>query len=259
MRKLCIDVFSGFTYDELLPMAKAAGFDGFFSGEVWAGSYDDMKKAVDLAKSLELFPETSHSTIPGCTTIWLPGGEGEDYVDVLKKNIDNCHKLSVPILVVHIQLDKARENNLALGLSRLEAVIEYAKERNVKIAFENINSTEYLFAAMDKFPEENVGFCYDCGHEACHTPGVRFLPILGKRLICTHLHDNDEKNDCHFIPFEGKIDFERIAGELKACDYQGNLTLEVQYEYRLDKGLTKEEFIKKSFEALKKLCILIEN
>ena len=42
MNKLCIDVFSGFTYDRLLPMVREVGFDGFFSGEEQAASFEKL-------------------------------------------------------------------------------------------------------------------------------------------------------------------------------------------------------------------------
>lgn len=40
------------------------------------------------------------------------------------------------------------------------------KKVGVKIAFENINSAEYLFETLEHFDEPHIGFCYDCGHEA---------------------------------------------------------------------------------------------
>lgn len=39
MNKICIDVFSGFTYDRLLPMIKEFDFDGFFSDEQHANFF----------------------------------------------------------------------------------------------------------------------------------------------------------------------------------------------------------------------------
>ena len=44
--RLCIDVFTGFEYGELLPMAKRAGFDGFFSGEVYADNLKVMSHCL---------------------------------------------------------------------------------------------------------------------------------------------------------------------------------------------------------------------
>lgn len=254
---ICIDVFSGFTYEKLLPMAKEIGFDGFFSDEQSALLTDELKKLRAEADGLGLEYETSHSTIPGCTSIWSEGRAGDDYVDVLKNNIDNCSKLSIPILVVHVQVDSENEPSFEIGINRLENVVRYAKEKKVKIAFENINSPEYLFRVLNNFNTPDVGFCYDCGHEACHTPGVRYLPIIGNRLMCTHIHDNDNKSDLHLIPFDGEIDFKQICKELKAINYKGNITLELCYSDKYKAELSDYDFLKKCYESAEKIRSMI--
>jgi sugar phosphate isomerase/epimerase len=253
MNGICIDVFSGFEYDELLPMIKNIGFDGFFTDHETANSPEKMAHVRNLADKLGLEYETSHATIPGCDTIWSDQEIGEEYLDVLMRNIDNCHVNSVPILVVHVQ-PYVLTASLELGLERLDRAVKYAKAKNVKIAFENINSAEFLFAVMDYFKDDdNVGFCYDCGHEAFYTPDVRCLEKLGDRLICTHLHDNNKTYDEHLIPFDSDIDFDLICDELRACKYQGNITLELHYLHDEYKGVSKYEFLQKSFDAANKL------
>ena len=42
MNNIYIDVFSGITYDELFPQIKEIGFDGFFSGEIYANDFEKM-------------------------------------------------------------------------------------------------------------------------------------------------------------------------------------------------------------------------
>lgn len=102
------------------------------------------------------------------------------------------------------------------------------------------------------------GECYDCGHEACHTEGERFLPKIGNRLLCTHIHDNDKKTDLHLIPFDGQIDFARIADELRACNYSGNLTLELCYDDGCGARISKMDYLQRAFDAAMKLQKLIE-
>ncbi len=251
--KKYIDVFFGITYDELFPMAKKEGFDGFFSGEIFANEVEKLEKIELLARENKMEWETSHSTIPGSQTIWSKGKAGDEYCRTLLANIDNCKRFGVPLLVVHVSPDFSKEPSFDIGIGRLSPIVEYAKEKGVKIAFENIDSEEYLLAVLDYFKDPHVGFCYDCGHEACHTPGVRYLPRLGKRLFCTHLHDNDGKYDQHFLPFDGSIDFELMCSELKACGYNKNLTLELCYSDVYQKKCTKEEFVREAFIRLKKM------
>ncbi len=258
MRQLVLDVFSGISSDELLPMSKRIGFDGFFVGQDAANVTEKVAKLYAMAEQEGLVIETIHSTIPGCTNLWIEGDAGEDYVQVLKNNIDNCAKFSIPILVVHIQVQGGTEISPVLGIKRLEYVVSYAGEKGIKIAFENINAPELLYQVMAHFPEAHVGFCYDSGHEACHTPGVEYLPILGNRLFCTHLHDNDCVGDLHLLPFEGKMDFDRICKQLKEVNYQGNITLELSYTKDYAARMGKEEFLQKALIAANRLQDLID-
>jgi len=253
MRSLCIDVFDGFTYEELLPIAKKVGFDGFFSGEIWADHLEDMKHFSRLAKEVGLFQETSHSTIPGSENIWIEGNAGDEQVALWKRNIDNCAKLSVPILVIHGDPYHLPNPSFEIGIKRLEKVVAYAKEKGVKIAFENIYSPKFLYGILEHFQDDHVGFCYDCGHEASHTSGVHFLSQVGHRLLCTHFHDNDCINDLHRIPFDGSIDYIQICKELHDCGYTGCITLELCYNDYYRSICTKEEFIQRAFQAAKKL------
>lgn len=49
---------------------------------------------------------------------------------------------------------------------------------------------------------------------------------LPDQLQALHLHDNDQHDDSHAIPFSMKIDFDKVVRALKAVDYQGYFTLE---------------------------------
>ena len=258
MRKF-IDVFHGIEYDQLFPLCKKSGFDGFFSGENYANDPAALNAVAALARTHDLTWETSHSTIPKCQTVWSRGEAGDRYCGILLANIDNCKRHDIPLLVVHISPDFSKEPIFELGIKRLEAVVEYAKSSGVRIAFENINSSEYLLDTLAYFNDPYVGFCYDCGHEACHTPNERYLPKLGNRLFCTHLHDNDGKNDCHWLPFDGSVDFKRISDELRACGYKGNLTLELCYNERYSKKYTQEEFVQEAYVRVERLREMINS
>lgn len=259
MSKIYIDVFNGFTYDRLLPAIKKIGYDGFFSGEKSANFYEEMKELRKVADESGLEYETSHSTISPCQTIWSNGADGDRYIDILKNNIDNCHKLSIPILVVHVQPDFKDNPSFETGIRRLEPLVRYSEEKRVKLAFENINSSQYLLGVLEYFNTPNVGFCYDCGHEACYTPEFRYLPVLGQRLFCTHIHDNDNKSDLHLIPFDGEIDFDQMCKELRKCNYKGNITLELSYSEKYKKELSEYEFLKKSYESAQKIRSMVIN
>lgn len=257
--KLILDVFFGIPSEELIPMIKETGFDGFFVGQDSANDRTKVAKLREMSEQEGLEIETIHSTIPGCYDLWTEGKAGEEYLAVLKNNIDNCKEFSIPILVVHIQVKENGENSSERGIKRLESVVAYAKEQGVNIAFENINAPELLFKVMEHFRESHVGFCYDCGHEACHTSGMEFLPVLGKRLFCVHLHDNDGVGDLHQLPFDGELDFERICRQLREVGFDGNITLELSYTGEYRAVMEQEAFLEKAYVSACRIRDMIKN
>ncbi len=250
MRKLCINVFEGIPAHRLYPLIKEVGFDGFFSSPEYADHMTVLTERKRQADALGLFQETVHGTIADCPSIWRPGEAGERFVETLYRNIDHCAALGVPILVLHPQ--GRRQPDIALGLERLSGPVGYAVRKGIRIAFENTDSEELLYAVMDRFPE--AGFCYDSGHEHWLTPGARFLRTLGDRLICTHLNDNDGQTDRHWLPGDGGADFDQICKDLKACGYAGPLTLEVAFRESYQSVCTDREYVQHCYAVLADLA-----
>lgn len=267
--KFCIDVYSGIEYEELFPMISNLGFDGFFSREDYTNDYNKISMCRNLADANNLFYETAHSTIPGDTTIWLDGPNGDEYIKTLLLCVDNCAAFHIPVMIVHVAAYMNQPVSFNRGVKRLKTVVDYAYKKGVRIAFENVGASEFLFNTMDYFKEEHVGFCYDTGHNFLCCPDVDILGTLGNRLMCTHIHDNDGTADQHLIPFDGKIDFESICEKLNHFDYKGNLTLEIYYKGSHDERYekfggpygdrySKEDFLQRCKDSLVKLKGMLE-
>lgn len=249
MRNLCLDVFDGIPHEELLPLVKAAGFDGFCSGWTFGNDLAAMTALAQQAADLGLNYENSHSTIPGSELMWVEKAEAEAAVENFLLCLDNCEKLHIPLMVVHVQTQGVENPDFALGMKRFERIVDYAAQRNIRIAFENIDAPELLERTLRHFAgRTNVGFCYDNGHEACHTPGVRYMPKVGDKLIYTHLHDNFGADDDHLIPGDGSLDMELLVKEIRDSGYQGGLTLEVNYTGYKDK-MTPKAFVERCYQV----------
>lgn len=135
-------------------------------------------------------------------------------------------------------------------------------QKGIKIAFENQRKLFNLAWALETFgPEAGVGFCWDCGHEGCFTPGKQFMPLFGDRLICTHIHDNPGffNDDRHMLPFDGNLDFNRIAGQLREYRWQGSLMLEVSAKNHAEyaEKYSPEEFLRRAAASVKRLSQMI--
>lgn len=255
MRTLCLDIFDGIPHPQLLPMVKAAGFDGFFTDWGFAHDLSQLKQQMDQATALGLICENSHATIPGAELIWSDDPAVETYLQTLFLCLDNCAALNIPILVVHVSPEKNPE--FRRGIRRMERVVDYAAQKGVRIAFENTSSEDYLVRTIRHFDGcPTVGFCYDSGHEAFCTPGARFLPQVGDRLFQTHLHDTFPDGDHHLLPFDGSLDFQRICRELREVDYQGSLTLELTY--RPYAAIPPERFLSRCYDIACRLANMLD-
>lgn len=256
MYPLSLAVCHGIEHPEILPMAKNAGFDGFFSDPLFGNRLDVLKSIADQANALGMRFDNSHATIPGSEFLWADIPEGEKALHNFFACIDNCVSLHVPMLVVHCSPEY--EPVFSVGIKRMERLVAYAAARDIKIAYENTSSEDYLVRTLSHFEGcDTVGFCYDSGHEAFCTPGAQFLPQLGHRLIYTHFNDNHLNGDHHLLPWDGKIDFDRIVGQLRDTGYKGVLAMEVSYDPYV-RELTKEAFVKKCYDVSCRMAECLE-
>lgn len=247
MYPVSLAVCHGIGHPDILPMAKAAGFEGFFSDPIFGNRGDKLIEIAAQAKKLGLRFDNSHATIPGSEYLWADIPAGEAALQNFFTCIDHCARLDIPMLVVHCSPEY--EPVFSVGIKRMERLVEYAAKYGIKIAFENTSSQDYLVRTLGHFEGCGaVGFCYDSGHEAFCTPGVQFLPQLGHRLIYTHFNDNYLDGDHHLLPWDGKINFDRILGQLRDTGYKGVLAMEVSYDPYV-RELTKETFVKKCYDV----------
>ena len=183
-------------------------------------------------------------------------------LEKLFSTVKSCAKYGIPVVVVHVSETYTPPEISETGLLRFDRLVSFAAENGVTVAFENLRVPSYLFTVMERYKDaKNVGFCWDTGHEACFTDGREFMPDFGERLAYTHIHDNlaEPSGDLHRIPFDGVLDYERIATHLRRREWSGDLTFEVFPDnYELYKGMTAEEFYKRAFDAAEKVRRLIK-
>ncbi len=244
---------------------KNAGFDcTFFSWDESADVESYMKKADSIGLEVETF----HAPFGQMNCMWEEGLDGDAYTELLKRCIRTAGQYGVPYVIMHTTIGRIVPKTSPIGLMRYKKLIVEAEKHGVKLAFENLEYVRHLELILDYFKSGNVGFCYDVGHEHCYTPGIRYMPLFGDRLFCTHIHDNlglaptkdvDYRDDLHKLPFDGNIDFEKICKSLGRSGYAGSLMLEVSNRkpYSFYDELSPEQFYEKAYAAalrLRKYC-----
>lgn len=154
--------------------------------------------------------------------------------------IDACAQFQIPVAVVHgwqgLIYTFPKE---PLDFSVFDRIVDYADQKEVSIAFENLEGEEYLEALMTRYRgRSHVGYCWDSGHDHCYPHKTDFLKTFGDRLIMTHLNDNlglrdpagipSGNDDLHFLPYDGNIHWEKALGRLKNLPKQNILNFELK-------------------------------
>ena len=267
MRKIgiCIHALGSVPVDEYARMISELGFDTTFTG-----SEQDEKKQAALSETLakhNIACESIHAPFGHINDIWLDCEGGEKMLSELTQAVNDCAAGGVPVLVVHLSSGLTPPSITDLGQRRFATLMEHAEKKNVIIAYENQRMLGNIAWAFEQFASSPaLGFCWDCGHENCFTYGREYMPIFGKKLVCTHIHDNlgpvgiDGRNDLHMLPFDGSFDYERFARQINESGYKGSLMLEVMKSH--SKGfydaMSNETYMQRAADAIKKLRTMVD-
>lgn len=198
------------------------GFDSTFL----AGKIPEIKEIIDALKEHNIECENVHAPFDHIADMWKEGESGDRMLEDLMETVETCANFEIPTMIVHPS-GRIAPRISEIGYERFYRLMEYAKQNGVTVAYENIRILSNLAVIMEEFPEAK--FCWDVGHEGCFTPGRQYMPLFGARLGALHIQDNEMEYDVdlHLIPYDGKMDFERVARQLADSEYHGSLMLEV--------------------------------
>lgn len=213
---------------------------------------------VEMCKKLGFNIIFAHLGYRNINSIWEEGEIGDKEVERYKKDIKDCHENGIPMVIMHLtHKDKAPMYG-EVGLNRIRKIVEYAKEMNMKVAFENTKIKGYLEYVIENIKDDNVGICFDAGHYHVHFDDEFNFELFKNRIFAVHLHDNDKSDDLHLLPFDGTINWEYIINKLKECNYNGPITMELCYKYDY-LNMPLDSFYKKGYEVGIKLQEMFEN
>lgn len=241
-----------------LELIKEAGFDTVL---LWWGDeykdYDVDKSLIpDMARAEGLEVENIHAPFQGANLIWTDNIDSEDIVKRYTQCILDCSQHNIPTVVIHLTGGDNPPSPTQLGLDRIKYLVNLAEKKEVNVALENLRKPEYLQHVYANMQSSRLGFCYDSGHENCHSKGADFLSTYGSKLMALHLHDNDGTEDQHRIPGEGTIDWDNVIRKIKSLSYSGAITLEVTHELsKLYSGLSAQEFLMAAHKKITELFL----
>ena len=208
--------------------------------------------------------DTLHAPFHAINDMWSEDEEkGAAELAAQKVSIDLCASYGVPIVIIHVSSGRPMPPINEKGLARYDSLVAYAREKGVRIAFENLRYVENLDLLLRRYPD--MGLCWDTGHENCYTPGVRYLKLYGDRVIALHVHDNacGVDTDDHVLPFDGKINFETVTDDLAAIDCRCTLMLEIGRHCSIGgkaiyEAMSYDEYYGRALNAAKRLSDMVE-
>lgn len=230
---------------------QAHGFESFFTGTIDVKAVCELKNEAD---KLGLHFDHVHAPFMGINELWGPGLSLVQYqlMKHIKQTIDAAAESGVNKIVLHVQGGPSTPRLCDIGFARFDEIISHAVDRGVFVAIENLRRLGPVACLMERYERfEEVGFCYDTGHEICYTSGIHFLDCFGSKLLSTHIHDNlgIKDQDDHFLPFDGVFDYQGMMDRINAHEYKGALSLEVckssKYQH-----LTDDEFLDTAYERI---------
>lgn len=246
---------------DALDYIAAAGFESTFTLECDSEKVAAFKKK---ANSLGLYVEFLHAPFDKINEIWTSEETPAIYRKMIAA-IDSAAENDIPTVIIHISGGWNPPSVNDLGLRRFDELVEHAKEKGITVAFENLMVLGDVAYFTDRYRDcENVGFCFDSGHEHCNTKTVRWLDIFCERTVAVHLHDNfsrgDERGgviDLHRLPFDGTYDYVDMKRRLDKYSYKNSLMLEV-FMHRSEEymKMTPTEFMAIAYEKAKKISEL---
>ena len=246
-----------------LTLAHDIGFEAITTS---ATSIDDISMLKNASCALGIDFPYIHSPFANINSMWTEGDGFHTVYNGIIQSIDSASACNIGAVVVHVSSGWKSPPVNDLGLSRFDALVEYAANKNVALAFENLRMLGNLACLADRYERvENVKFCYDCGHEHCYTKTVSWIDIFTNKIAATHIHDNPGRdfydkvsdNDTHWLPFDGTFNYHAMMEKLDKYGYSGPLMLEVFKNAKADyQILSAEAFLSTAYERIKRISQL---
>ena len=178
-----------------------------------------------------------------------------DYTINLYKNcILFCEEIGCKRIIIHgisvrhdwvdsFEFEDAQRLNLKLYTSLIPTLLQ----TNVMVCLENLfvsnnqlgpsfkegtcgTSTDaiYLIDLLnEKAGKKCFGLCLDTGHMNLLRSNIsKYIQEVNSRIVCFHLHDNNQLADQHMAPYTGNFRWDEFLKAVKKIGYNGDLSFE---------------------------------
>lgn len=147
--------------------------------------------------------------------------------------------LGIPVTVMHILrikdlLCEDPKIGMQKNVAYFKEIAELLEKQGIrtKVAIENgltglFHRADELLELLHRIGHPQFGLCWDTGH--ANITGQNqgdSIRLMKDALLCTHLNDNNAKQDQHVLPYFGTVEFQPIMQALHAIEFSGVYTFE---------------------------------
>ncbi len=211
---------------ELSPSGDIAGFDTleYENLKKWAERYDVTLWSYHLPFAPFDRIDISRKELCGST------------VEAFKGFIEKGAAIGIDKFIIHPSGEPIEESDrgerMKYAKESLAVLAEFADAHGAVIAVEDLPRT-CLGRDSDDIAElisahEKLAVCFDTNHLLKENP-VDFIRKVGKRIVTTHVSDYDFVNERHWLPGEGKVDWQALIGALNEVGYNGAWLYEIGF------------------------------
>ncbi len=244
-------------FEKKCQFAAEAGFEGIavnFVSLIDKTEYEWETITEDIQRILEENSLKCYQSHPYYYDLRVSSEEVEEkYEFAIKQAIKASGKLGAKWCALHPRSSISTGFRTAEALSdnkkAFSEYLEVAKKYDTGLAAENLpvfsgivpimpfysSNYEDLCNLVDSMNDESVGICWDTGHanmmDFKQEDAIKFL---GKRIKCTHIHNNFQRQDLHLPPDCGYIKWEDVMHAFYEIGYDGPFTLETHCLYPED-------------------------
>ena len=183
----------------------------------------------------------------------------EKSVEYFKGYIDKGTKIGIDKYIIHPSGEPIDESERGVRMETakrsLSILADYAYAKGATICVENLPRTCLgrdskdileLISANDK-----LRACFDTNHLLGENP-IDFIKTIGDKIVTMHVSDYDFKNERHWLPGEGLLDWQSILSAIKKIGYKGSwlyeINLEAPWTINRPRDLTYQDFYNNAME-----------
>jgi len=146
--------------------------------------------------------------------------------------------------------DEENSQMYQMNLDFFGRLVNVAAEYQVIICYENMPMTYFRMSPPSEclrfIQEINSPFfkcCLDTGHSIVmkETPGNAVRMLGTEYLRVLHIHDNNGREDNHWLPYTGVIDWQDFAKAIQEIHYNGTLSLETKIPFGIPMELREQQ------------------